>query len=305
MSLRFSGHETFPCRYTWLPKAFRAVSENPTIFTDEEQAMVVLGVGRNMVRSIRFWMQVSGIVEIGELQEYKPSLFGLELFQQDPYLEDIRTLWLIHWKFSTNIEDPLFAWDFMFNRWQQPEIVRTEILRAFRKEVNSLDRKLSDVTLAQHFDVFLHTYVPTRSPKGDIREDNLDCPLVELEIIHKIGESVLDVSGRREPVYAFRREAKPEITSELFIYCLNDYWSKRFPDELSLSFRDVAIAPSCPGQVFKLPEWDLRERLTTIGQDSKGLFHYQESVVLEQIFRQNPPNHISLASIYSTEDIHV
>jgi len=304
MPLRFSGHETFPCRYTWLPKAFRAIQNDPTIFADEEQAMVVLGVGKNMVRAIRFWMQVSGIVEVGELIGYRPSQFGLELFHHDPYLEDIRTLWLIHWKFSTQIEDPLFAWDFMFNRWQQPEISRTEVLRAFRKEADILERKLSDVTLAQHFDVFLHTYVPTRSPKGDIREDNLDCPLVELEIIHKIGETILDGSGRREALYAFRREAKPEITPELFTYCLNEYWATRFRDELSLSFRDVAIAPSSPGQVFKLPEWDLRERLTTIAQDSNGLFSYQESVVLEQILRQGQPHHMSLATVYNIEDIH-
>jgi epsilon-lactone hydrolase len=56
MLMKFSGHETFACRYAWLPKALQAVESNPRIFSDEDQAMVELGVGKNMVRSIRFWV---------------------------------------------------------------------------------------------------------------------------------------------------------------------------------------------------------------------------------------------------------
>lgn len=63
MKYRFSGHETFVCRYPWLPKAVRAVSENSEIFSDEDEAMVTLGVGKNMVRSIRFWADSLGVIE--------------------------------------------------------------------------------------------------------------------------------------------------------------------------------------------------------------------------------------------------
>jgi hypothetical protein len=51
---RISGHESFPCRYTWLPKAVRGLEGNPRLFSDEDQAMVDLGLGKNMVRSARF-----------------------------------------------------------------------------------------------------------------------------------------------------------------------------------------------------------------------------------------------------------
>ena len=50
---RISGHESFPCRYTWLPKAVRGIGVDFKLFGDEERAMVDLGVGKNMVRSIR------------------------------------------------------------------------------------------------------------------------------------------------------------------------------------------------------------------------------------------------------------
>src|SRR5437867_12334716 len=61
MTYRISGHETFPFRYTWLPKAVRGLTTNPRLFSNEDEAMVALGVGKNMVRSIRFWAQATGV----------------------------------------------------------------------------------------------------------------------------------------------------------------------------------------------------------------------------------------------------
>ena len=60
---RFSGHESFACRYAWLPKAYRELRTDPDAFADEDRAMVQLGVGKNMVRSIRFWVEVMGVAE--------------------------------------------------------------------------------------------------------------------------------------------------------------------------------------------------------------------------------------------------
>ena len=57
----FSGHQTFPFRYTWLKKGVDAVTENPKIFSSEN-ASVTLGVGKNMVNSIRHWCSVAGFI---------------------------------------------------------------------------------------------------------------------------------------------------------------------------------------------------------------------------------------------------
>lgn len=48
----FSGHETFPFRYAWLKKGLDGLIKKPTLFTSED-AVIDLGVGKNMVRSIR------------------------------------------------------------------------------------------------------------------------------------------------------------------------------------------------------------------------------------------------------------
>jgi Protein of unknown function (DUF4007) len=302
MAFRFSGHETFPCRYAWLPKAFKEINSDPLAFADEEDAMIRLGVGKNMVRAIRFWMLETSIAEKRDGRAYRPTTFARAVLGRrgfDPFLEDIRTLWLIHWNLSTHKKDePLFAWDFLLNHWQTPELSRSTVLEAFRKEANKEARPPSDVTLQQHFDTFLHTYFPTRSRKGDIQEDNLDCPLVELELIQLIGERRVDGTGRREAVYAFRREEKPEITPELFAYCLNDFWQQRWSLEKTLPFKEVAFGHGSPGQVFKLPEWNIRQRLEAISSDTDGFFRYAESATRQQVSRSGDGGKELLDAIY-------
>lgn len=289
MNFRFSGHETFACRYAWLPKAYEALCEDEHLFRDEDEAMMRLGVGKNMARSARFWATTAGIAEmLPDRRGYRVTPFGHALLSQhgfDPFLEDTRTLWLLHWKLSSPIDEPLFAWYFLLNQWPQPEMSRSEAVRAFREEAQKQDRELSDVTLEQHFDTFLHSYVPTRGAKGMILEDNLDCPLTELRLLLPAGERIVSESGRREMVYSFRREEKPEISGALLAYCLADFWRLNRSQEATLSFPDVSVAHGSVGQIFKLPETALRERLLSLREDSQGLMEFQESSSTPRVVR--------------------
>lgn len=299
MPYRVSGHESFTCRYTWLPKVVHNLSRNNQLFEDEEQAMVQLGVGRNMVGSIRFWAYSSGVmVSLGRNDGYALTEFATSLLDRDgldPYLEDIRSLWLIHWKLATNINTPLLAWDYLLNSWQEPEITQAAVVAALQKEIIKQGSKLSIATVTQHFEAFLHTYVPTRGRKGTIQEDNLDCPLVELEFIARQGERGSDGSaGRRDVIYAFNRDWKPEISSELFNYALNAFWQGRHADEAALSLREVAHGHGSPGQVFKLPEEDVRVRLEDLNKDPNSPFSYAESLNLQQVRRQRVCSELEL-----------
>lgn len=101
----FSGHETFPFRFPWLKKGFDAVREDGNVFARDD-AITTLGVGKNMVRSIRHWCLTAGIIEEnpkGEPGALQPTKLGKLLFADrglDPYLEDSATLWLLHWQIA-------------------------------------------------------------------------------------------------------------------------------------------------------------------------------------------------------------
>ena len=79
----FSGHQTFPFRYTWLKKGVDAVTEDSTIFSSED-AFVTLGVGKNMVSSIRHWCTVARLIKTDPDQRRRlvPTDFGKAIFNE-------------------------------------------------------------------------------------------------------------------------------------------------------------------------------------------------------------------------------
>jgi hypothetical protein len=261
-----------------------------------------------MVRALRFWVQAAGIAE-PIADGLKVSDFGEALLLDetgDPYLEDVRTLWLLHWKLSTHVREPLFAWDYMLNRSQEPEIVRSRVIRAFQFEAQAMGRSLSPVTIEQHFDVFMHTYIPTRGRKADVQEDSLDCPLVQIALLEQVGERIPENSTKSEPIYAFRREEKPEISPQLFAFCLNDFWNARHNNEKTLSFKEVAMGYGSPGQIFKLPEVDVRERLDAIAADSDGVFTFEETAASQTVVRpERPHDEQMLSAIYDQQTVSI
>lgn len=306
---RFSGHESFACRYAWLPKAYRALKDDAALFVLEETAMLELGLGKNMVKSLRFWVETMGMAEAtppgAPVRGLQPTALARAVFERDgldPYLEDARTQWLLHWILSSKADAPLFAWDFLVSHWPLPEFSRSEALAAFGRESRRLEGNHSGTTLGQHLDVFLHTYLPSRGATVGV-EDSLDGPLVDLSLLIPVGERRND-AGRFETVYAFRREPKPEITDALFDYCLMDFWG-RFGGEETLSLRTVALAPGSPGQVFKLTEDDVRARLEEQGdRDYRRPYTYQPSAVQGLLTRTPAAPPISLATVYGRKASH-
>ncbi|RWJ04461.1 MAG: DUF4007 family protein [Mesorhizobium sp.] len=279
-SYRFSGHETFACRYAWLPKAYRAIDADPAIFFNEDAAMVELGIGKNMVRSLRFWVDAMGIARPAAdrthiITEMGHAIFGVD--GCDPFLEESKTLWLLHWNLSSAAAPGLFAWHYLLGVWPYAEFSRSEALAAFLRQSQRLGHAHSSVTLSQHLDIFIHTYQSARSARVGI-EDSLDGPLVELRLLQQTGERRGD-SGRWEPVYAFRREPKSEISNDLFGYAILDYWDRIASAEKTMLVRNILSAPGSPGQAFKLPEDDVRARLEAISRNGTFGFTYRPSAI--------------------------
>ena len=284
INYRFSGHDSFVCRYSWIPKAVNAIQDDPSIFADEEKAIIAMGVGKNMVKSMKFWAEVMGIIQPASQSKNALTDFGKIIFDCstghhgcDPYLEDIRTLWLLHWKLSSHVENPVFAWDYMMNKWHTPEICLSKVIPIYIEEAAKLSRDISADTIKDHFSIFLHTYVQGRTHEDAILEDSLDSPLIELNLIRKAGERIVENTGKRELVYAFNKEEKPDITPALFLYALLDFKERRLPNSQKLSFNQIANGHGSPGQIFKLPESSIRERLEKMSALTHGALVFKDA----------------------------
>lgn len=297
---RFGGHQTFPLRISWLPKAAEKLSEGHDILSDMLEAVVGLGLGKNMVEALRCWADAYGVATRGT-DGWRLTPEGEEIFGKygfDRYLEDSQTLWWLHWKIATQAENRFFAWELIFNRWNEPNFTPSAVLAAFAREAERSGRNLADVSLKQHFDVWLRTYcVPGASRMG---EDGLDSPLVSLGLIRPLGQ-VEDV-GRREQVYGIDLGPKRTISQALFRYTLMSWWERRSASEETVPFQDVVNGAGSPGRIFRMPESEVRERLEKLTL-VKSEFDLRQSLNQQQVqrIRPFPPERERLAAIYARD----
>ena len=138
---QFSGHETFPLRYGWLKKAFDEVQatesgeDNKSVFTGDD-AIARLGVGKNMVASMRHWAMASGVLsEPDGRQRIQTTSLGRLFFGYDgidPYMESPDTSWLIHWQLSAH-PFKTTTWFWAFNHYPALYFERDMLARGIEK----------------------------------------------------------------------------------------------------------------------------------------------------------------------------
>jgi len=275
----FSGHETFVFRYGWLKKAYDAARENPQIFGDD-QAIVTLGVGKNMVRSIRHWALATGVLA------EEPKTRGMQLCTtpladflfgsagHDPYLEDPNTLWLLHWNLLSN-RQRCTTWFWAFYVLSANEFTREGVMQSLIEEMRRSEAgAANENTLRRDVEVFVRCYVPARALRGGVVEDSLDCPLAELNLIEE----------NKGGVYRIRRGPKPGLSDHIFAYALADFWERAAADRESMAFSEIAYAPGGPGNGFKLDENSLIERLERLEILTNGELSYTETAGLKQVY---------------------
>lgn len=283
----FSGHETFPFRYAWLPKAVKYAGEDPEVFRAAD-AMMRLGVGKNMVRSIRHWGLATGVLEEvakSRGRELKPSEFGHGLLGEggwDPYLEDAGTLWLLHWKLASTPELAT-TWYWVFSHIPQLEFAKRDLVGWLLKlsEQQSWAR-VSDASLRRDVDCFVRTYAPSRVTRKNV-EDTLDCPLVELSLLRPLG-----ARGR----YVISRGEHPSLPDGIFVHALVDYLGRAHDLDTAktIPLTSIALGQGSPGRVFCLSERALLARLDRVSSVTNGDVVFDETAGLQQLFVVRPPD---------------
>ena len=71
--MKYSGHESFSIRKDWLAKGIRKID---SFKKDELTSMDELGIGKNMVKALRYWLKVTGITIDDPIIVEKRKLYG-------------------------------------------------------------------------------------------------------------------------------------------------------------------------------------------------------------------------------------
>ncbi|MGL6292004.1 DUF4007 family protein [Eubacterium aggregans] len=187
--MKFRAHDTFYIRKGWLSKGMKCVVANEAVFiSKEENPMDILGLGANMVKALRYWLQVVELTEESKKRKRTQQLtpLGQLVFDNDRYIEELGTLYLIQYRLASN-KDEATAWYYFFNELSLAEYSRDDFvdmiqnyIRMEGHEKNVASRSLSDA-----FMCIVNTYLPRykSNPSRVSAENNIDCPFGELGLI--------------------------------------------------------------------------------------------------------------------------
>ena len=222
-AIRLKGQEKFHLREGWIAKGLYGVSANPRVFSGSD-GTDQLGVGTNMVKSIKYWMLAMGLIKEGQKNGAELTDLGKMILKYDPFLEDDLSLWLLHSYIAKN-NFRSTVWYLFFNKCQAEEFTKEELYTVLRKELISYAETDSfpESSLKDDIDVLLNMY--SKDTKNDDPEDKNKCPLASLKLIKKEG----DVYYRQQPDMRHFRD-------EIILYELGNI----FEEESSIGIDYVA-----------------------------------------------------------------
>lgn len=284
----FARHETFHPRFGWLKKGFDEATADNSVFSNES-APVVLGVGKNMVKSIRYWCIAFKVVnETRDDGKYvhNPTEFAEKLLGEsgwDPFLENPSSLWLLHWNL---FKPPCYApaWFFTFNELNKIDFSPHDLLFSLReyRDRQFPSRKILDSSLNKDVNCLIRMYVE-RTGLKKLKEDSLDCPFTELGIINAYTDS------KR---FTFNFGSKPTLPHEIIGAACLEFAQSFQDDARTISISRLLYDAGSPGQVFKLTESSLSDAIETVSFKAKDI-HLTNTAGMIQLAYDDDPLKIS------------
>jgi len=210
MRVSFSGHDTFPCRQFWPKKGYDFVRAGKQF--NSEDAVVELGVGKNMVSAIRYWMKAMDLLTSDD-QLTELAILLLDDNGWDPYLEDETSLWILHYHLIK--KGLASSYSFIFNelRKEKIEFNRDSYLGYLkRKSETTGSFTLNAKTVLEDFGVLSKMYI---QPETTIKEDIFTGLFTELGLMRSWGK-------KGEETFAIENRTRENLPKELILYIILD-----------------------------------------------------------------------------------
>ena len=261
----FSGHESFPCKTLWLKKGYDFVVAGDDFNSPE--AVIGLGVGKNMVASIRFWLRVFGVME-----NDKPTGLADYLFNdqngKDKFLEDIATLWLLHFNLVFLEEATLYNMFFCGVQRERTHFEREQVLTYVKMRMVEANKMtlFNANTVKKDIGVLLQNYTLPRKAQSN---EDFSTLLIDLDLIRQSSE------GKG---YYFNVDGKRKVTKEIFLYGLLKLKKQQGDNTIPYDTIQEKI-----GLVFCMQDFETIEMLKQLTSDYSQYFAYSDVAGIKQI----------------------
>lgn len=261
----FSGHESFPCKTLWLKKGYDFVVQGKSFNTPD--AVIDLGVGKNMVASIRYWLRVFKICE-GD----QPTWLGKYLFDEtngkDKYLEDLATLWLLHFSLIFFNEATLYNMFFCGLQRERTHFEKDQILTYVKLRMVEAGKIMlfNPNTVKKDMGVLLQNYALPRKPQSN---EDFSSLLIDLDLIRQNSE------GKG---YYFNVDGKRKVTKEIFLFGLLKL--KEQEGDNTISFDTIQDRV---GLAFCMQDFETIEMLKLLASEYSEYFIYSSVAGIKQV----------------------
>lgn len=265
MKYTFSGHESFPCKTLWLKKGYDFVVQGLNF--NNPEAVINLGVGKNMVASIRYWLRVFGIC-----QNDQPTWLGNYLFNnengKDPYIEDLATLWLLHFHLVFNQEASLYNLFFCGYQKGHIKFEREQIATYTKLEMIEADKQnqFNENTIKKDVSVLIQNYVLPRKYQSN---EDFSSLLIDLDLIRQNTE---------EKGYYINVDGKRKVTREIFMYAL--LVLKEQEGDNSISYDTIQERV---GLAFCMQDYETIEMLKILAKEYSAYMSYNDNAGIRMI----------------------
>lgn len=259
--LSFSGHESFICKHFWLKKGYDFLNQGSK-FT-EDTAVVDLGVGKNMVSSIRFWLKAFAVTDDSDtLQNIGEKIFSEEN-GYDPYLEDLGTIWLLHYHLVKQGRASLY--NLVFNEFRKEgfEFTRNQLLQFVERKCEETESNLNKNTVDKDISAFIRNYTVVKASKVDVEEDYSSI-LPDLNLL--IHTKIKNEKGELEDRYSLPNDERDDLPWQIVLYAIldNNSYSE------TVSFKELEVGYNSPGAVFALNEKGLYSKIEGMVENCNG-----------------------------------
>lgn len=268
---RFARHESFHPRYGWFKKGIDGASADPGVFARED-AVVELGVGKNMVRAIRFWGTAAKLLTSAPNNKRPrqplvvPTHLGEAIFHDDgwdPYCEDPGTLWLLHWLLLAP-KTSVPVWWIALNEFPGVEFSADE-LHDFVVDFTNGIGEWDDVqpsSIRKDVDCFIRMYTAASNQARITGDDAVDCPFRELGILRQ-------ASQRRR--FRFVHGEKPGLPPHIALYAALDFVARTEHHATTVTLSRLVSEPGSPGRAFRISEPTYADLLGSAAESVPGV----------------------------------
>ncbi len=270
--MAYGRHESFYLRNKWISKGLKHVENSPTFFYEKDN-FEKIGLGKNMVRSLRFWLTALNLVYEDNKTHHLTQL-GEIIFNKDRLLEKQSTIAILHSELLLNIGNTATVFNWFFTKYKETVTSRANLKAAFKFWVDEKEAKpVSEKSLERDIDVLIQLY--TKEADENDPEDSIFSPFTSLNLIKE------ERSGERSELI---RKSKVQYNSNdltAFYYLLIRYAQNEKVEFIQLE--EIMNHETLWGKVFNISKSQAIDILNSLTSDQEYPLEYVRTNNLDNV----------------------